>query len=154
MMEQGDKETGRYRWLALSLSPYLPFSLSVTRWVLVVVALIALAACGSSGSSGYSQTASYSVRLGIDGDGFDERTATIDVRDSANQPVDGAQVVVAPLMESMGMASPEQVAQPLGSGRYQVKGAFFSMIGEWEFDVRISAGGKEEVARFKVPVQE
>jgi hypothetical protein len=57
-------------------------------------------------------------------------------------------------MEAMGMAAEEQAAQPLGSGRYQAKGAFFSMIGEWEFDVRISAGGGEEVARFKVPVQQ
>jgi hypothetical protein len=138
------------------LSPVFFLSLGfwALRWALIVAALLTLAACGSSGYSQTAQTASYSVQLGIDGDGFDERTATIDVRDSANQPVDGAQVVVAPLMESMGMASPEQTAQPLGSGRYQVKGAFFSMIGEWEFDVRISAGGKEEIARFKVPVQE
>jgi hypothetical protein len=67
--------------------------------------------------------------------------------------VDGAQVVVAPLMEAMGMASPEQPAQALGSGRYQAKAVFFSMIGEWEFDVRITAGGAEETARFKVQVE-
>jgi hypothetical protein len=63
-------------------------------------------------------------------------------------------VVVAPIMEAMGMVAPEQTAQPLGAGRYQVKGEFFSMIGEWEFDVRVASGGNEEVARFKVPVQE
>ena len=45
-------------------------------------------------------------------------------------------------------------AQPLGDGRYQVKGEFFSMLGEWEFDVKITKGGQEEVARFKVPVNE
>jgi hypothetical protein len=113
-----------------------------------------LAACGGSGFSQNAQTGSYNVQLSLDGTDFNERTATIEVRDKSNQPVDGAQVVVAPIMEAMGMAAPEQTAQPLGSGRYQAKGAFFSMIGEWEFDVRIAGGGGEEIARFKVPVQQ
>jgi len=65
------------------------------------------------------------------------------------------QPAVRDRLETMGMVAPEQTAQPLGSGRYQSKGAFFSMIGEWEFDVRVSAGGQpEEIARFKVPVQQ
>jgi hypothetical protein len=115
---------------------------------------LALAACGGNGYSQTAQTGSYSVKLDLDGTDFNERTATIEVRDTSNQPVDGAQVVVVPIMESMGMVSPEQTAQPLGSGRYQAKAAFFSMIGDWEFDVRIAAGGGEEVARFMVPVPE
>jgi hypothetical protein len=116
------------------------------------VLLLLLAACGG-GYEQTAQTASYAVRLSLDGVSFDEQTATIELRDKADQPVDGAQVVVAPLMTSMGMASPEQTAQPLGEGRYQARGAFFSMLGEWEFDVRIAAGGAEETARFVVPVQ-
>jgi hypothetical protein len=121
-------------------------------WFLVLA--LALAGCGGSDYTQSAQTDSYQVQLGLDGTNFDEHTATIEVRDKSNQPVDGAEVVVASLMQAMGMVSPEQTAQPQGSGRYLVKGAFFSMIGEWEFDVRISAGGKEEIARFKVPVQE
>jgi hypothetical protein len=116
--------------------------------------LLSLAACGGSGYSQTAETGSYTVKLNLDGTDFNERTATIEVRDKSNQPVDGAQVVLAPIMQSMGMVSPEQTAQPLGSGRYQSKAAFFSMIGDWEFDVRVAAGGGEEVARFTVPVQE
>ena len=112
-----------------------------------------LAACGG-GITQTAQTERYSVQLTLDGASFGEHTATIEVRDRSNQPVDGAQVVVAPLMEVMGMASPEQTAQPLGGGRYQVKGEFFSMIGEWDVDVRISAGGKDDTARFKIQVQQ
>jgi hypothetical protein len=109
--------------------------------------------CGGSGITQSLQTGSYTIQLSLDGADFNEHTATIEVRDRSNQPVDGARVVVAPLMEVMGMAAPEQTAQPLGGGRYQIKGSFFSMIGEWDFDVRVLAGGKEETARFKVQVQ-
>jgi hypothetical protein len=124
------------------------------RGLIFVLALLALAACGGSGYTQTAQTASYSVQLTLDGTDFNEHTATVEVHDQAKQPVENAQVVVTPIMEAMGMAAPEQTAQPLGAGRYQVKGEFFSMIGEWEFDVRVASGGNEEVARFKVPVQE
>ncbi len=113
-----------------------------------------LAGCGGSGITQAAETASYKVQLSLDGASFAEHTATIEVRDKSGQPVQADQVVAAPLMESMGMVSPEQNAQPLGDGRYQVKGEFFSMLGEWEFDVKITKGGQEEVARFKVPVNE
>lgn len=111
-----------------------------------------LAACGGSGITQTAETESYNVQLALDDARFGPLTATIQVRDKAGQPAQADQVVLAPLMESMGMASPEQVAQPLGDGRYQAKGEFFNMIGEWEVDVRISRGGADEIARFKVPV--
>lgn len=118
----------------------------------IITMVILLAACGG----GFSQTAdtdSYRVQLSLDGVDFDQHTATIAVQDKSGQAAAVDQVVVAPIMEAMGMVSPEQTAQPLGQGRYQVRGQFFSMLGDWEFDVRISSGGKQEVARFKVPVQ-
>jgi hypothetical protein len=123
------------------------------RGLLLITCILMLAACGS-GITQTAQTERYSVQLTLDGASFGEHTATIEVRDRSNQPVDGAQVAVAPLMEVMGMASPEQTAQPLGGGRYQVKGEFFSMIGEWDVDVRVSAGGKDDTARFKIQVQQ
>jgi hypothetical protein len=52
------------------------------------------------------------------------------------------------------MASPEIVAQPVAPGRYQAQGEFFSMLGQWEVDVRVSAGGAEDVARFVVQVEQ
>jgi len=116
----------------------------------VIVAL--LAGCGGSGFAQTVDTDSYRVQLSLDGVDFDQHTATISVQDKSGQPAAVDQVVVAPLMESMGMAAPEQTARPLGSGRYQVKGEFFSMIGEWDVDVRVTMGGTEETARFKVQV--
>lgn len=149
---QGDRETGRPGEIVRAESPCLLVSFS--RHLLLLIMLVALVACGGSGYTQTAQTGSYSVQLSLDGTDFSEHTATIELRDRSNQPVDGAQVVVVPIMEAMGMAAPEQPAQPIGAGRYQVKGAFFSMVGEWEFDVRVSAGGQEETARFKVPVQQ
>jgi len=118
----------------------------------IVVMVSLLVACGS----GYAQTVdtdSYRVQLSLDGVDYDQRTATITVQDKSGQPAPVDQVVVAPIMEAMGMVSPEQTARPLGDGRYQAQEQFFSMPGDWEFDVRVLAGGKQEVARFKVPVQ-
>ena len=118
----------------------------------IAVMMSLLMACGS----GFAQTVdtdSYRVQLSLDGVDFEQHTATITVQDKSGQAAAVDQVVVAPIMEAMGMVSPEQTAQPVGNGRYQVQGQFFSMLGDWEFDVRVSAGGKQEVARFKVPVQ-
>src|SRR5262245_3978748 len=120
--------------------------------IAIVVTISLLVACGS----GFAQTVdtdSYHVQLSLDGVDYDQRTATITVHDKSGQPAAVDQVVVAPIMEAMGMVSPEQTARPLGNGRYEAQEQFFSMPGDWEFDVRVSAGDKQEVARFKVPVQ-
>jgi ABC-type phosphate transport system substrate-binding protein len=113
-----------------------------------------LAGCGGSGYSQTADTASYRVQLSLDGTDFSQHTATITVQDKSGSPASVDSVTVAPIMEAMGMTAPEQTAKPLGEGRYQAQGEFFSMIGEWEFDVRVSAGGKDELARFKVPVNQ
>jgi hypothetical protein len=113
---------------------------------------VLLAACGGSGITQTAETDSYTVQLALDDTRFGERTATITVSARSGGPAQVDQVVIAPLMESMGMVTPEQAAQALGDGRYQAKGEFFTMLGEWEVDVRISRGGSDEVARFKVPV--
>lgn len=113
-----------------------------------------LAGCGGSGITQSAETAVYKVQLTLDAASFGQRTATIEVQDKSGKSAQIDQVVVAPLMEAMGMASPEQTAESLGNGRYQVQGEFFSMLGEWEFDVKISKGGQEEIARFKIPVNQ
>jgi len=112
-----------------------------------------LVACGGSGFAQTVDTDSYRVQLSLDGVDFNQHTATITVQDKSGQAAPVDQVVIAPVMEAMGMVSPEQTARPLGDGRYEAQGQFFSMLGDWEFDVRVAAGGKQELARFKVPVQ-
>ncbi len=90
--------------------------------------------------------------MSLDGTNFGEHTATIDVSDLAGKPVAADKVVISPLMQQMGMASPELTAQPIAPGRYQAKGEFFAMEGEWRVGVRVSAGGADEVADFKIQV--
>lgn len=126
----------------------------IVQMLLAALALGALLAGCGGGITQTTETASYRIELALDDVRFGERTASITVLDKAGQPAQVDQVVVAPVMEAMGMLAPEQIAQPLGAGRYQAKGDFFSMLGEWEFDVRVVAGGAEELARFKVTVVE
>ena len=114
--------------------------------------LLTLIACGGSGVTQNGQTAHDDIQLNLDGAGFGEHTATIEVDDHGGQPAVVDQVMLAPVMESHGMVVPDVTAQPAGAGRYQAKGEFFSMLGEWDMDVRVSAAGKEEVARFKIQV--
>jgi hypothetical protein len=123
-------------------------------WSLLVLVLLALAACGTSGITQTAQTERYSVEMTLDSASFGERTATIAVNDRSGQPAAVDQVVLAPVMDSMGMASPELAALPTGTGRYQVKGEFFSMLGEWHVNVRVSAGGKDDTARFAFLVEQ
>ena len=112
-----------------------------------------LAACGS-GITQMAQTERYNIAITLDSASFGERTATIAVNDRSGQPAAVDQVVLAPVMPSMGMAAPEMTAQPTAPGRYQIKGEFFSMIGEWQVNVRVSAAGKDDMARFLFQVQQ
>ncbi len=122
--------------------------------LLSAIILGALAACGQSGINYLAETESYKVQLNLDDTRFGERTAQITVQPKSGEAAQVEQVYLTPIMEAMGMAGQEQPAQRQGDGSYQVKADLFNMLGEWEVDVRIAGGGKEEVARFKVQVQE
>src|SRR5690242_18501780 len=84
----------------------------------IAVMLALLAACGGSGFTQTVDTDSYRVQLNLDGTDFNSHTATIKVQGKSGQPAAVDQVVVAPIMEAMGMAAPEQVAKPNGDGSY------------------------------------
>jgi hypothetical protein len=124
----------------------------MNRYVILLLCCIALNACGANGGlTQTAQTERYSVQLSLDQAMAGKRTATLTVNDSGGQPVE-AEVVVAPVMREMGMASPEVTAQPLGAGRYRAADIEFSMAGEWELDVRISAAGSDDTTSFKLIV--
>jgi YtkA-like protein len=120
------------------------------RLLLFIPLPVFLAACASSGVTETLQTEHYTVQLNLDGVGIGERQATVDVRDSTGKPVAAQQVVLASGMRQMGMAAPEAAAREIAPGCYQATGEFFSMTGEWDVDVRVSVGGAEEVASFKI----
>jgi hypothetical protein len=130
--------------------------LPLARLICIGLVLALLAGCGGpTGITQESQTEHYNVRLTLDGAGFGERTMTIEVSDKAGGArVSADLVVLAPVMRDMGMASPEITAQMQAPGRYEAKGELFNMLGTWELDVRISAGGADETAIFKIDVTE
>jgi hypothetical protein len=121
----------------------------------LLVAFFALAACAGSGPPPQTaQTARYTVQLSVEGAKLGDAAATVEVRDAAGQPAQVESVVVAPTMKSMGMASPEVTAQQLSPGRFRAEGITFSMLGDWELDVRVAAGDSEETATFKLEITE
>ena len=120
---------------------------------LLLAALSALAACGgASANSQTAQTARYTVQLSVEGAKLGNGAAMIEVRDASGQPAQVDSVVVAPTMKSMGMASPEVTAQQIEKGRFRAEGITFSMLGDWQLDVRVSAGGSDDMASFKQPI--
>jgi hypothetical protein len=136
--------TSQFTFYTLRLHPWLIACLILPGQLLV------LAGCGTSVVTQTARTEHYTVQMSLDGVGFGAHEMTIELRDGANNPATVDQVVIAPIMPQMGMADPEMIAQSIGPGRYRASGDFFSMIGEWEINVRISAGGAEELTTFKV----
>ncbi len=119
----------------------------------ILGALVLLAACGGTGGVVQTvQTARYRVQLRVEESRVGNAAATIEVRDVAGQPVAVEDVVVAPTMKSMGMASPEVTAQQIVPGRYHAEGITLSMAGDWELDVRVAANGSEDTATFILAV--
>jgi hypothetical protein len=126
--------------------------LCALRFALLLAAFLLLVSCGGSSVTKTDQTEHYAVPLTLDGLGFGERQATVELRDAAGNPADANVVVIASVMRQMGMAAPEATARQVAPGRYQANGEFFSMLGTWEIDVRIDNGSSEEVATFMFDV--
>jgi hypothetical protein len=120
------------------------FTLVVAAWLLV--------GCGGSAAQ-TAETGRYTVTFSLEGAGIGQRSAVIEVADREGRPATVDEVVLAPVMRDMGMASPEVRATPDGTGRYVARGDFFSMLGAWEIDVHIASGGVEETVSFPVRVE-
>lgn len=71
----------------------------------------------------------------------------VTLTDAAGHPVDGASVFLDLTMPAMPMGANQPLAEPLGQGRYRVKGVF-TMEGDWQVSVHANVAGKEYVARF------
>jgi hypothetical protein len=123
------------------------------RVVIFALMLLALVACGPAGITQTNRTARYSVTMTIDAARVGQRTITIGVSDAGGAPTAVEQVVVAPVMQEMGMASPEMAAAQVAPGRYEVRGEPFSMLGAWQLNVRIVAAGQEDTTSFSLTVE-
>ena len=93
-----------------------------------------------------ASTGPYSVTLRLDSGQLTARgpnTVSIVLKDAAGRPIEGATLVVAPVMVTMAMDAPAVGASARGSGRYEAHPVFM-MAGEWHLHVRIAAVGQQE----------
>lgn len=117
----------------------------------LVVLLVVLVGCGPTTTTTQTlKTERHIMQLALDGTGLGERVATIDIKTLADQPIPNGEVVVLPSMEQMSMESPEVTAQQVAPGRYEARGEFFTMLGEWELSVRVHTEEGQDAATFKV----
>jgi hypothetical protein len=127
-------------------------SLSVRLFVVFSLLIGGLAACGPTPVTQTNQTARFQVTMTIDATKMGTRTIDLTITDRSGNPATVDQVLVAPVMREMGMASPEMVATSLGGGRYTLRGEPFSMIGIWQLDLLISADGQEDATTFTIEI--
>jgi mono/diheme cytochrome c family protein/Tol biopolymer transport system component len=135
-----------------------------SRLILALAALLiaALALGGwllgrrSSNSAAISQTTQVEdlhITLQLDQAALGLRTVEVVVQDSAGQPLDVRGVRLRFTMAEMDMGQIEADAQPTGRGRYQTRGAFFSMVGTWRIEATLDRAGRPSAqATFAVPI--
>ncbi|WP_373047513.1 FixH family protein [Vulgatibacter sp.] len=77
---------------------------------------------------------------------------TVELRDRAGRPVDGATIRVDGGMPDHGHGLPTQpaVREALGGGAYVVDGMKFNMGGYWVVDLAIDAPGGDDTVRFEL----
>lgn len=67
---------------------------------------------------------------------------TIEIRDAAGQPVDGAMVTVTPWMpdHAHGSAVKPEVT-PAGEGKYEIEKVYLAMAGLWQIKIAVQPAG-------------
>jgi mono/diheme cytochrome c family protein len=124
-------------------------------WLLIalaasVVAVVALAVWfagrgASAPAAAVTQTAQAGelrVTVQLDQPALGQRALEIDVRDGAGELVDLSAVRLRFTMAEMDMGQLEADAQPLSRGRYQARGAFFTMAGRWDVSATLERAGQ------------
>jgi len=118
-----------------------------------LVLAILLSACGGPGFDQSAQTASYTITMQVDQTHLGDQNVTLTITNRDGQPVTADKVVLTPVMRSMGMASPDTIAQATGPGHYQAQQKIsFSMTGEWDIAVHVTVKNSTEIATFKIPI--
>jgi mono/diheme cytochrome c family protein len=123
-------------------------------WLIVALAALVVAVAAlamwfasrdSSAPGVVSQTAQAGelhVTVQLDQAALGERILEVDVKDAAGGQVDLSAVRLRFTMAEMDMGRIEADAQPLGRGRYQARGSFFSMAGRWDVSATIERAGQ------------
>jgi mono/diheme cytochrome c family protein len=93
------------------------------------------------------------VTLWLDQDALGPRVIELRAADAAGRPADLRAVRLRFSMADMDMGTVAADAQPLGRGRYQAHGAFFSMAGQWQVVADIEREGQPALsATFALPI--
>lgn len=125
----------------------------ITTIALIAFSMTLLLSCGSRAITQSHETARFTISMTLDAPAPGQRTIDLLIKDKSGVPAEVDQVVLAPVMREMGMASPEMPAQRIAAGQYRVSGEPFSMTGIWQLDVRIVAQGQEDLTTFQVEIQ-
>jgi Tol biopolymer transport system component/mono/diheme cytochrome c family protein len=81
------------------------------------------------------------------------RTVEVMLQDINGAPVEVQAVRLRFTMTEMDMGVVEADAQALGQGRYQARGSFFSMVGDWKVDAMLQRAGAPPLqAAFAFPI--
>ena len=119
-------------------------------WLLAVAFVLMLAGCGAVGGLSEQRTVdgvTFTLERAPSLQLLQEYTYVIALADAAGQPIEGATVFLDQQMPAMPMGSSQPIAEPLGGGRYQVRGVY-TMEGDWVVQVHAIVGGQERVATF------
>lgn len=118
----------------------------------VIALLIAGVAAGgwllwrnASTAAGVTQTAQagdLSVTMRVDEQRVGTRTIDVTVSDAGGAPVDVRELRLRFSMLDMDMGTSEALAQPVGAGRFQARGPFFTMVGSWQVEASLLREGQ------------
>jgi mono/diheme cytochrome c family protein/Tol biopolymer transport system component len=93
------------------------------------------------------------VTVQLDQAALGQRVVEVALQDAAGRPVDAQAVQLRFTMAEMDMGQIQTDAQPLGQGRYQAQGSFFSMVGHWNVDTTIQRDGRPALSvAFAFPI--
>ena len=96
----------------------------------------------ATGVTQIAQVEDLRVTLWLDQDALGPRVVELRVADAAGRPADLRAVRLRFTMAEMDMGAVEADAQPLGGGRYQARGTFFSMAGRWNVAAALQRAGQ------------
>ena len=124
------------------------------RILAVVALLVAAVAVGgwllgrsarplASGVARTAQAGDLSVTVRLDDTVVGTRVVDVAVDDASGKPADVGAVRLSFAMADMNMGVSEVVAQPVGAGRFQARGQFFSMAGSWLVQATLVRDGQE-----------
>ena len=107
----------------------------------------------ATGVTQSTQVEDLRVTLWLDQDALGPRVIELRVLDAAGRPAVLRAVRLRFTMAEMDMGTVEADAQPVGRGRYQARGAFFSMAGQWNVAAELQRAGQPTLsATFALPI--